>query len=380
MAVSPASTIYSETDRTTVIFLVVAGLISFAALLVLLGMMFFLSKKYTHTHFQAYFVCLLLANTMQAWGSTMSLKWVQLRGVVDGPFCAAQGGITQGGNIGAAFWSFIISLHLFNLLFLRYKTTKAISWAIIAFGWSFIFTLVFLGPVAIQTNARGHYFGISRTSCWITDNYRTEMILLEYLIEYLALALNFFLHVATLLRVRGNLLHVDGRWSLRFVPLGDSWQLALGRDYTDSSMVRLAQHMVWYPLAYGATIIPVSFVRLAQYRGAQVPAWADIIAVGIFNLVGFFNVLLFFGARRLFPEPGMIPEFTAQRSKHVDAIVAQHGVTPFTLQRPATEMEKETTQIQTPPGVVYPERISSRRQLSIESIASVNSQTPLRPS
>lgn len=84
--------------------------------------MSFLSKKYTHTHFQAYFVCLLLANTMQAWGSTMSLKWVQLRGVVDGPFCAAQGpsrvilrsvldsslhnigGLVQGGNIGAALW------------------------------------------------------------------------------------------------------------------------------------------------------------------------------------------------------------------------------------------------------------------------------------
>lgn len=63
--------------------------------------------------------------------------------------------------------------------------------------------------------------------------------------EYLAVALNFFLHTATLLRVRGNLLRIDGRWRMRFVPLGESWQLALGRDFTDSTMLRLAQHMIW---------------------------------------------------------------------------------------------------------------------------------------
>jgi hypothetical protein len=53
------------------------------------------------------------------------------------------------------------------------------------------------------------------------------------------------MHIATWLRVRGNLLRVDGRWRMRFVPLGDSWQLSLGRDFTDSTMLRLAQHMIW---------------------------------------------------------------------------------------------------------------------------------------
>ncbi|KAJ7721955.1 hypothetical protein DFH07DRAFT_294704 [Mycena maculata] len=385
MAVSPPFTIYSETDRTTVIFLVVAGLISLVALLVLLAAMFFLSKskKYTHTHFQAYIVCLLLANAMQAWGNTMSFKWVQQAGVVDGPFCAAQGGLIQGGNIGSALWSLILSLHLFNLLFLRYKTSRMISWWIIAFVWSFIFTIVFLGPVGIQTVARGPYFGIERLSCWITDNYRMEQIFLEYLIEYMALFLNVLLHTATLMRVRGNLLRVDGKWRLRFVPLGDSWQLALGRDFTDSTMLRLAQHMVLYPLVYAATIFPVSFVRLAQFRGADIPAWAEVVTVSIFNLNGFLNVLLFFGARRFFPEPGSIPEFTVSR-KDVDAVVAQHGVTPFTLQRPASEASSvlDISQVQAdpvslpPPAVVHevPERVSSRRRFSM---ASINSVTPL---
>jgi hypothetical protein len=71
----------------------------------------------------------------------------------------------------------------------------------IFFGWSFVFFIVFLGPVVIQTPARGHYFGISGlwcapvfpsdpygrladlTSgrrCWITPAYHTEQIWLEY--------------------------------------------------------------------------------------------------------------------------------------------------------------------------------------------------------
>ncbi|KAJ6590547.1 hypothetical protein DFH09DRAFT_207234 [Mycena vulgaris] len=382
--ISPPFTIYSPAERNAVIVQIVSGLISLTALLGLFALMIFMKKKYTHTHFQAYFVCLLLANTMQAWANTMSLRWVVHGGAEDGALCAAQGGIKQGGNIGTALWSFIISLHLFNLLFLRYKTPKLISWGVVVFGWSFIFTIVFLGPVAIQTAARGHYFGIAGHSCWITHNYRIEQIFLEYFFEYLAVALNVFLHLATFLRVRGNLLRVDGRWRVRWVPLGASWQLALGRDFTDSTMLRLAKHMIWYPVAYAVTIVPISITRLSQFCGMDVPLWADALTGCIFDLGGFLNVLLFFGARRFFPEADALPEFTAQR-KDVDAIVAAHGVVPFTLQRPASQTEKELetetrSEAESDLGDYqaqqeYPARQSSRRRVSVLSI---NSVTPLR--
>ncbi|KAJ7336386.1 hypothetical protein DFH08DRAFT_706558 [Mycena albidolilacea] len=344
-----------------------------------------MSKRYSHTHFQAYFLCLLLANTMQAWGTTMSLKWVELRGIVDGAFCAAQGGIVQGGNLGSAFWSFIISWHLFNLLFLRYKTPKIISTGTIVFGWSLVFTLVFLGPVAIQTVARGHYFGISGLWCWITTAYHKEQIYLEYFFQIISVVVNFFMHVVTLMRVRGNLLRVDGRWRLRFVPLGDSWQLSLGRDFTDSTMLRLAQHMIWC-IAYAATTLPMGIVRMVEFCGMEVPLWAEALTGIIFNLGGFVNVVLFLGARRFFPDPGLIPEFTERKeSREVDAIVAQYGVVPFTLHRapsasasasepePASDLRKsfdsDTASVETVEPAVhhardFPERISSRRPFS----------------
>jgi hypothetical protein len=53
-----------------------------------------------------------------------------------------------------------------------------------------------------------------------------------------------------LLRVRGNLYYAESedKWHLRTVPSGQSWQLAFGRDLIDSSMLRAAKHMVWYPV------------------------------------------------------------------------------------------------------------------------------------
>ncbi|KAJ7110270.1 hypothetical protein C8R43DRAFT_166388 [Mycena crocata] len=103
-----ATSIYSVGERNVAIVLVVCGLISLLALLVLFGRMAaaFVSgtRLYPHTHFQAYFVCLLVANAVQALGVIMGLKWVGLRipGIVEGQFCALQGSLTLGGNIGTA--------------------------------------------------------------------------------------------------------------------------------------------------------------------------------------------------------------------------------------------------------------------------------------
>lgn len=90
------------------------------------------------------------------------------------------GGIKQAGSIAAAFWSFAISLHLFNLLFRRYETPKLMSWTVVAFGWSFVLTLVFLGPVAMETPERGRFFGISGAWCWITHQYHAQQIMMQY--------------------------------------------------------------------------------------------------------------------------------------------------------------------------------------------------------
>jgi hypothetical protein len=58
---------------------------------------------------------------------------------------------------------------------------------------------------------------------------------------------SFVLYVAVLLRVRGNLIQdATGKWSLRWVPPGESWKLAFARDYLDLCTVKMAAIIVWY--------------------------------------------------------------------------------------------------------------------------------------
>ena len=58
--------------------------------------------------------------------------------------------------------------------------------------------------------------------------------------------LSFVLYVTILLRVRGNLIQdTTGKWSLRWVPRSESWQLAFTRDYLDDCTVKMAAIIVW---------------------------------------------------------------------------------------------------------------------------------------
>lgn len=55
----------------------------------------------------------------------------------------------------------MIAVHLFNLLFLRYRSTRVGLLATLFFGWASVVTIVVIGPTAIQTPEKGSYFGIS---------------------------------------------------------------------------------------------------------------------------------------------------------------------------------------------------------------------------
>jgi hypothetical protein len=178
----------------------------------------------------------------------------------------------------------MIALHLFNLIFLRFPTTKLGLFATLTFGWSFVGMIVLLGPAALQTPEKGFYFGISGNWCvydlpvlgliatetrlffrpgagsrmgiqrnrhtWSTFSYVFRVVgrtchLTHPRQELLSAGTSFFLYVLILLRVRGNLAFTDGRWRLRSLPKGESWQLAMGRDILDTAMLKAAKHMVW---------------------------------------------------------------------------------------------------------------------------------------
>ncbi|KAJ8087716.1 hypothetical protein PM082_006553 [Marasmius tenuissimus] len=335
-ALSGNDTWYESYERAGVIVLSVAALLSIIAITFVAVPSIFSAQKTQKTHIFEYLTCLLIANMIQSVGTAMNLRWVSKNGVTNGAFCVAQGGIKQAGNVATALWTFVLALHLFNILFLRSAVTKVGLWCTLVGGWLLILLLVLLGPLAIQKSSKGPYFGVSGAWCWITNEYPEEQVFLEYFFEFVAASLSFLLYCVILLRVRGNLVHNMGKWQLKFISKTESWRLGFARDLIDSAMLKLAQRMVWLPVAYTLLLIPITITRLTEFSGRRVPFGATIFAAVVFNLTGFVNVVLIVVTRRVFPDLGALPEFNTPRNKLLDVVFGKTGVTPFTLERSDT--------------------------------------------
>jgi hypothetical protein len=53
----------------------------------------------------------------------------------------------------------MLALHAFRLLFMRTRVSRRGKWYLLGLGWSFVVFVVAIGPLAIQKNTRGPYFG-----------------------------------------------------------------------------------------------------------------------------------------------------------------------------------------------------------------------------
>ncbi|KAJ4466285.1 hypothetical protein J3R30DRAFT_3351609 [Lentinula aciculospora] len=338
--------LYDSHERNGVICISVTGLVSLIAIVSLLLAKPLKSSTYNRTHLFGYLTSLLLANGMLSVATVMSFDWIVQRKVTAGLFCTVQGALKQAGNIATALWSFIIALHLFNLLFLRSSAKKYAFWATIIGGWGVVAGVVAIGPTVIQTPERGPYYGITGPWCWITDAYPEEQIFLEYFLEFISAGLSCVLFTFVLLRVRGNLLFIDGRWKFQHVPSCDSWQLAFSRDLIDTAMLRFAQSMVWFPIAYTIVLLPSGIAGFSAVSGRPVSPGVEIFTGVTYNLTGLINVLLLVTTRQLYPDTEL-PEFNTQRNQQATMqLMESGGVTPFTLTRSMTaetyHRERET--------------------------------------
>ncbi|KAF8070358.1 hypothetical protein FPV67DRAFT_1668221 [Lyophyllum atratum] len=190
---------------------------------------------FVRTHVAAYFVSLLLCDFIQV--------WVHRMGVYFGETCVLQGVLKQTSDIGTAVWTLVIAVHTFCLLFLELKTRAFVLWITLLGGWSAIAALVILGPATLNTERRGPFFGVSGYWCWISPNYPTQRITLDYLFMFLAAFMSFILYILIFLRFRGNV--VRSGWRIRFRKANaagsDGWP---GRKFTDDQAVLIAKQML----------------------------------------------------------------------------------------------------------------------------------------
>ncbi|KAI0089488.1 hypothetical protein BDY19DRAFT_984970 [Irpex rosettiformis] len=300
-----------------------------------------------------YFVSLLCANLLQAVGVILNVKWVAIHAVEESPVCTVQGFVKQAGNVGTAVWSFFIAVCVFGLMFLRAPSSQLVNRCAFALGWFVVVFVVAIGPLAIQLSGRGVYFGPSGYWCWITDAYPAEQVFLEYFWEFLSAGLSLILYLGILLRVRGNLVRSDKGWHLRFVPSSERWQLAIKRDWMDSSMMGLAA------VTYVLLLVPVAIARFIEFGGGKIPFGATIFTDTLFNLQGIANAILLFSTRRLIPDTAALIAPAPRKVVSMSSSEAV-GITPFTLSAPQSDVS-----------------YTSRRSGRTASLTSIDSQTPL---
>jgi len=303
-------------------------------------------NMYPMTHLALFFGSLLFSNVLQGVGNVMDIKWAIQAGVREGGYCTAQGAIKQVSNLGMSFWSLVISFHAFTILFLRWKPKKWTAYTTFFLVWTFIILLVGAIPFAIKKPGIP-YFGLAGYWCWIKQDYAVARIVLEYLWMYISIGVSAMLYALIFLRLRGNLLVEGRKWSLRLVPSSEAWQLQMGRDLVDAHMLKVASHMLLYPLAFVILILPITAIRMMENAGKTARFEVVIFAAIFFGLNGFVNTILLMSGRNLLPEDGSLPTVTMKRTiSPVTSLAKNGGVVPFMLP-PQAELQTQERRMPT---------------------------------
>ncbi|KAH9010008.1 hypothetical protein EDB85DRAFT_2240731 [Lactarius pseudohatsudake] len=255
-------------------------------------------NMFVRTHVVFYFISLLLSDILQAIGSIMNSAWVTEQAVIYDSLCTAQGVIKQTADVGIALWSLVIATRTFLVLFLRVPDKRYTMWITLIANWSLLGAIVIAGP-ATTSDKLGPFYGISGIWCWISPNYSTKRIALDYMVMFISALLAFILYLLVFLKMRGI---------VRAQPHSTSVASA-DRERNEKYEHKLARQMLLYPIAYTILILPIACCRFFAWTGHEVPFGVTIFSDFIYLMSGLVHVVLFASTRRILPPRSMIPKF-----------------------------------------------------------------------
>jgi len=131
-----------------------------------------------------------------------------------------------------------------------------------------------------------------------------------------------------------------GKLRLRFKRSTSTWEAQTGRDSADGQAMSLAKHMLAYPVAYTALIVPIAICRFLEWTGYDVPFELTIFADTVFLLSGLVNVVLFTTTRKIIPARDARALFSRSKSPSASDIESQSStastVNPFIVAEKAS--------------------------------------------
>ncbi|KAJ7314237.1 hypothetical protein DFH08DRAFT_895814 [Mycena albidolilacea] len=349
------------------------------------------TDKYPHlfvrTHVAAYFISLLFSDLIQATGSILNVRWIRDMAVEVGDVCTLQGVLKQTADVATAFWTLVIAIHTFCLLVLQLKPSRFTFLATLIGGWSGICAIVIAGPTIQNTPRHGPFYGISGYWCWISPEYPTSRITLDYLFMFMAATFSFVLYTLIFLRLRGNII-IEGR-RITFRRTGMAW-----RGSNDNHALIIAKQMLLYPVAYTIIILPIAASRFSSFAGLDVPFEVTIFTAAVFLLSGVVNATVFMMTRRILPpdsfkilkwaisDPQPIPEYTIEAGP--DSLYQSDGTYPESYGAKGKRYSSDTDSMRTtdsavPTMLAPPPRSHRGSGESVYSLYEANSAIPLTP-
>ncbi|KIO21840.1 hypothetical protein M407DRAFT_28552 [Tulasnella calospora MUT 4182] len=230
--------------------------------------------RFIRTSTDYYFFHLLFMDLIQGLGSVLHIRWIHLRTVeAESTYCSAQGFIKQLGSVGVALTTFVIAVHTFAVLFLRWKIpdTKWLPLGVIGLIWLFLIL-----ATSIPWATKDDYYYQTGYWCWINKRYGN----LQYAFS------GFLLYIPLFFRLRRTIM-----------------------EYPEHrrQQMHIARQLLVYPIAYVIIITPISVVRKIQFTNTKKMEASGEIALGkpavapalvgfagvFFSLSGFVDAILY---------------------------------------------------------------------------------------
>jgi len=253
---------------------------------------------------------LIVADTIQAFGFSLSSYWAYgdrsdfaLAHVPR--ICTFQAICIQVGDVGAALFTLAIALHTVGILMFNYRPSGRTVGLFTAAAWIFNFFITGIGPLWIQ-DSRPFYCGSGESFCWISINFEHWRLPLHFIFLIITACFIFPLYISIFVAIR-----------YRQRPervISDDSHASSQQSGLSQRMDQVATRMLYFPIAYFATVVLLTIYRLATLAG-HTWDWRLLIAAStIYATNGLFDVVLYCWTRGLVSLPSVVRGSSASRS------------------------------------------------------------------
>ncbi|KAF8342805.1 uncharacterized protein EI90DRAFT_2892443, partial [Cantharellus anzutake] len=216
-------------------------------------------------------------------GGIINVKWAADAAVYPGSLCNWQGILKNVGDVGVAMFILAITIHTAAVLLWRWKVPRRSTVPLVVMLAIWLFIALENG-ISWALYHRREYITDTGMWCWIGPKYTRQRILFEYAWMWITTFFTLLVYVPLYFSLRGNL-YVSG---LRVIwtncrSSADPWQ----------TNGRRAGPMLWYPLAYTITVLPIAICRWRAFNGHDVPWAATVVSDVLFCSSGLVNSLLY---------------------------------------------------------------------------------------